>query len=56
MHYKSIFSLNPGKSRSVFLPAISVEGLMIKDAGMLKDKVFSIMEKALIEYKASWIQ
>ena len=54
LHYKSIFTLNPGKSRSVFLPAIPVDGLTLKDAAMLKEKVYSIMEKALVEYKASW--
>ena len=55
MHYRSIFSLNPGKSRSIFLPQISVEGLTLKDVNELKTKVFSIMEQALIDYRASWI-
>lgn len=56
MHYRSIFSLNPGKSRSVFLPVVSVDGLTLNDVGMLKSKVFSIMEDALKKYKASWIE
>jgi len=56
MNYHSIFSLNPGKSRSVFLPEISVEGLALKDVNELKTKVFMIMQQALIDYKASWIQ
>jgi 1-acyl-sn-glycerol-3-phosphate acyltransferase len=55
MHYNSIFSLNPGKSRSVFLPIVSVEGLTLKDASQLKEKVFRLMEEKLIEYKAQWI-
>ena len=55
MNYKSIFSLNPGKSRSVFLPQVSVKGLTLDDVPELKAKVFAIMELALIEYHASWI-
>lgn len=56
MHYKSIFSLNPGKSRSVFLPEIPVQGLTVKDAGVLKEKVFKIMEEELRKRKAGWIE
>jgi len=55
MHYASVFSLNPGKSRSVFLPEIAVDGLTANDVQTLKMKVYDAMEKALIEYKASWI-
>ena len=51
MHYKSIFSLNPGKSRSVFLPEVPVDGLSLSDAGMLKEKVFKMMEKELLQRK-----
>ena len=54
-HYKSIFSLNPGRSRSVFLDAVNVEGLTAKDVPALKEKVFTIMEEALRKYKADWI-
>src|SRR5215217_7606706 len=43
MHYKSIFSLNPGKSRSVFLPEVAVEGLTVKDVAGLKEQVFGMM-------------
>lgn len=56
MHYKSIFSLNPGKSRSVFLPEVPVEGLTIADAGMLKGKVFAIMRSELLKREAGWIE
>jgi 1-acyl-sn-glycerol-3-phosphate acyltransferase len=55
LHYASIFSLNPGRSRSVFLEEISVQGLTSKDVIDLKQKVFHIMEQKLIEYKADWI-
>jgi 1-acyl-sn-glycerol-3-phosphate acyltransferase len=56
MNYKTIFSLNPGKSRAVFLQAIHVDEFTLNDAGKLKEKVFAIMEAALLEYKASWIE
>ena len=56
MHYRSIFSLNPGKSRSVFLPKVSVEGLTSKDVGMLKEKVFAMMKEELERRGAKWIE
>jgi 1-acyl-sn-glycerol-3-phosphate acyltransferase len=56
MHYRSVFSINPGRSRSVFLAPIPVEGLTSKDLPALKQKVFDVMEKKLIEYKAEWIK
>jgi 1-acyl-sn-glycerol-3-phosphate acyltransferase len=56
MHYKSIFTLNPGKSRSLFLPEISVEGLALKDVANLKTKVYRDMKMALLRHQAEWIQ
>ena len=56
MHYGSFFSLNPGRSRSVFLEEISVEGLKSRDVDILKQKVYDIMERKLREYKATWIR
>jgi len=38
------------------LPEISVENLTIDDIAVLKGKVFTAMENALIENKAKWIQ
>ncbi len=55
MHYDSIFSLNPGISRSVFLPEIPVDGLTTADAGALREKVYKIMEEELIKRNAGWI-
>jgi 1-acyl-sn-glycerol-3-phosphate acyltransferase len=55
LHYKSIFTLNPGKSRSIFLPEVSVEGFTVNEVGYLKEKVFQIMEAAIREYKAKWV-
>ena len=55
MNYRSVFSLNPGRSRSVFLEEIPVAGLTSDDVIMLKEKVYSIMDKKLREHKVSWI-
>lgn len=56
MHYRSVLTLNPGRSRSVFLEPIPVAGLTNKDLPALKMKVFAIMEAKLKEYKADWIK
>jgi len=56
MNYKSIFSLNPGKSRSVFLPEVAVEGLTVKDVAGLKEQVFGKMSKELVKRGAKWIE
>jgi len=55
LHYRSIFSLNPGKSRALFLPEVSVDGLTLQDVTTLKKQVFGMMERALIEHRAAWI-
>ncbi|HEX6427163.1 MAG TPA: lysophospholipid acyltransferase family protein [Niastella sp.] len=55
MHYSSIFSLNPGRSRTVFLKEIPVAGLTGKDVEALKQQVRQVMEQKLKEYKAGWI-
>lgn len=56
MHYKSVFSLNPGQSRSLFLPEVGVEGMSLENINELKEKVFKMMEQALVNYDAKWIQ
>lgn len=55
LHYKNLFTLTPGKSRTVFLEEVDVDGLTIEDIPDLKQKVYTLMEKKLIEYKAGWI-
>ncbi len=55
LNYKSIFSLNPGRSRAVFLEEVEVDGYTLADVEKLKMKVYHNMENALIRYKASWI-
>lgn len=55
MNYKSIFSMTPGRCRIVYLKEIPVDGLTIEDTQSLKQKVYEIMEKKLVEYKAAWV-
>ena len=56
LHYKSVFTLTPGRSRVVFLEEVKVEGLTVKDVNYLKEKVYAVMENGLIRYKATWIK
>ena len=56
MHTDSVLSINPGKSRAVFLPELSVEGLTLQDVPALKKKVYAIMEDALLDEGVSWIK
>jgi 1-acyl-sn-glycerol-3-phosphate acyltransferase len=56
MHYRSLFSLTPGRSRIVYLEEIPVAGLTVKDLPLLRDKVWQQMAEKLRAYKASWIR
>lgn len=56
LHYSSLFSLSPGHTRAVFLPAVEVEGLKPTDVDALKQTVYSQMEEGLLRYRASWIK
>ena len=56
MHYRSIFSINPGRSRAVYLEEVKVDGLGLADVPFLKTKVYNLMQEKLIQYKASWIK
>jgi len=56
MHYSSLFSLIPGRLRTVFLPQIDVEGLTLDDLQDLKKKVYGLMEESLLSYGATWIR
>jgi 1-acyl-sn-glycerol-3-phosphate acyltransferase len=55
MHWRSVFTLNPGRSRSVFLDKITTDNLTMEDLPKLKAQVYSVMEEKLKEYGASWI-
>lgn len=48
---QSLFRMSPGKCRTVYLPEIDVSGYDLKQVSELKEKVFTEMEKALINYK-----
>lgn len=56
MHYSTIFSILPGRSRIVFLPAVEVAGMTMDDLPGLKERVFKMMEDAARTYAASWIK
>ena len=56
LNYKSIFSLNPGKCRGVYLSQTSTEGLTLNDVNELKEKIYNQMSEALIKYNATWIK
>lgn len=51
LHFNSIFSLTPGKSRVVFLDEIPVTGLSLRDIPYLKEKVHRIMDAGLRRYR-----
>jgi 1-acyl-sn-glycerol-3-phosphate acyltransferase len=55
MHWKSVFAMTPGKLRTVYLEEISPEGYTPYDVDKFKQKVYELMEKKLVEYKASWV-
>ena len=47
LHYSSLFSFTPGKSRAVFLEEVPVAGLTADDVPALKADVYRTMEAAL---------
>jgi 1-acyl-sn-glycerol-3-phosphate acyltransferase len=55
LNYKNVFSLNPGRSRAIFLEETDTATLSISDITFLKEKIYKQMEEGLIRYKASWI-
>ncbi len=56
LHYDSIFSLTPGRSRAVYLQEVPVVGYGPADMNQLKQQVFESMEQGLEKYQASWIK
>ena len=54
MPYESLFKMTPGRSRILYLEEISVVGYSIDDLDKLKEEVYAIMEKKLIEYNGGW--
>lgn len=56
MHYSTIFSLDPGRSRVIYLPTVEVAGMGPDDQDVLKERVFRVMEEGLRTYGASYIK
>jgi len=54
MPYESLFLMTPGISRVLYLDEIPVEGYTLADVKRLRDEVYAIMEKKLMEYDAAW--
>jgi 1-acyl-sn-glycerol-3-phosphate acyltransferase len=54
MPYESLFRMTPGRSRIVYLDEIPVTSYTLADALKLKEKVYAVMEKKLMEYDAAW--
>jgi 1-acyl-sn-glycerol-3-phosphate acyltransferase len=55
MHYASFLTLNPGRSRALFLPEVPVAGLTLADLPQLKARVHRLMEQELVAAGAAWI-
>ena len=55
LSYKSVFSLNPGKCRAVFLTPTHTLGLTHADLDELKATIYQQMDAGLRRYKAGWI-
>lgn len=54
MPYQSVFLLNPGPSRILYLEEIPVTGYTTANLPALRDKVYRVMESKLVEYGALW--
>lgn len=55
MHYRSVFSMTPGRCRIVYLEEVPVQGMTPADLPALKEKVYRVMEQKLRDYHAAWI-
>jgi len=51
MHFDSVFSLNPGKNRVVYLPTVEVSNYTMDDIDLLKEKVYQMMDEGLRRYR-----
>jgi 1-acyl-sn-glycerol-3-phosphate acyltransferase len=54
MPYESLFHMNPGRSRVLYLEEIPVDGYTTADIGLLKEKVFTLMSRKMKEYNGGW--
>ncbi|NCI45942.1 1-acyl-sn-glycerol-3-phosphate acyltransferase [Sediminibacterium sp. WSJ-3] len=51
LHYRGLFELTPGPNRVVYLEEVPVQGLSSRDIGMLKQKVYDMMDAGLRRYR-----
>ena len=51
---ENLFLMSPGQSRILYLDEIKVEGFTSADTNKLKQMVYDIMEKKLIDNNATW--
>lgn len=51
MHFNSILTLTPGKSRVVYLPSIQVGEYTMDQLDELKEKVYDLMDQGLRRYR-----
>jgi 1-acyl-sn-glycerol-3-phosphate acyltransferase len=51
MHFDSVLSLNPGKSRVVYLETVQVDGYTMDQMEDLKNKVYKMMDEGLRRYR-----
>lgn len=56
MPHESAWGLNPGRCRVVFLKPIAVDGLLMADLPVLKQRAADAMSDGLRRYGASWIK
>jgi len=50
-HYSGWWKLWPGRNRVLYLPPVEVHGLAMDDLHNLKEKVYRMMEEALVKYR-----
>lgn len=51
LHFRSLFSLTPGKNRVVYLEEVPVSGLAMSDIPALREQVFHRMDAGLRRYR-----
>jgi len=55
-HYSAWWKLWPGQNRAVYLDPVEVNGLTLEELPALKQKVYDLMEAALIKYRGNkWV-
>src|SRR5207253_9916004 len=52
LHFRSIFTLTPGKCRVVFMDEVPVQGLTMEDLPALKQQVHDMMDSGLRRYRS----